>query len=969
MELTQSQGKKYWRSLEELAEGEEFRQLLSQQYPRGAAALDGAMSRRRFLQLIGASMALAGLAGCTANQPNETIVPYVRQPEGLIPGVASYYATAMILRGYALGILAESHEGRPTKIEGNPDHPASLGATDPYAQALVLELYDPDRSKYVLNAGQQSSWDQFAGAIGGLANSRLRILTGGITSPSLAAQIEATLAAFPGSRWHRYEPVGNDNALEGARLAFGRPAEAFFDLTRAAVIVSLDADFLHEGPATVRYGHDFVEGRRVGAERQDMNRLYVVESTSTITGGMADHRWAVRPSQVEGIARALAAALGVPGAAAGESAVGAAHIEAIARDLQSNSGRSVIMAGEHQAPAVHALVHAMNAALGNHGATVTLIEPLDAGVANEAGTISELVGDMNGGNVDTLLILGGNPVYDAPADLGFVDALAQVSASIHLGLYPDETARRCTWHIPEAHSLESWGDARAYDGTVTIVQPLVAPFWAGRTKAELLAALTGDNTSAYDAVRAYWADNGIADDVAWRTALHDGIVLDTAASAASFTVSGAGDWLSGPSAAAGGDLEAVFVPDPSVYDGRFANNGWLQELPKPITKLTWENAALVSKATADRLGLVSGDVVDLTLNGRTVRGPVYVTPGHPDDTVTLPLGYGREAAGKVGNRAGFNVYQLRTSDRLGHAPGLQLSPAGSRTELAQTQLHFNIDDRNLVQTATLAEFREHPDFIHERIHHPEASIYPEWEYKGHAWGMAIDMNTCIGCNACVVACVAENNIPVVGKDQVLVQREMHWLRIDTYFEGDASELNPVFQPMLCQHCENAPCEYVCPVMATAHSSEGLNDMVYNRCVGTRYCSNNCPYKVRRFNFLQFADWNEESLKPLRNPDVTVRSRGVMEKCTFCVQRIEEARSVAQRDGRSIQDGEVVTACQQACPTRAIVFGDINDPNSAVSRLKAQPQNYGVLTYLNTEPRTTYLARFSNPNSEIGAEAA
>ncbi len=972
--LAQARGKTYWRSLEELADTAEFKQLLRQEYPREAAVWDGSISRRRFLQLIGASLALAGVAGCTPRSANEKIVPYVRQPEGVTPGVARYFATAALMSGYALGVLAESHEGRPTKLEGNPEHPASLGATNAFAQALILQMYDPDRSQAVLNAGRESSWQQFttaiSGTLGGLAPGGLRILTGTVTSPTMSAQLADLLGRYEGARWHRYEPVGDDNSIEGARLALGEPLHTYYDFSAASVIVSLDANFLYDDPASVRYQRQFTDGRRVEDGRTDMNRLYVVESDSTITGAMADHRWALPPGGIQAFAQALAAALGVAGATPIESAVPAAVVEAIARDLQANGARTVIVAGRGQPPAVHALAHAMNAALGNIGTTVFMTAPVDAGVASGAGTLAELVSDLNAGSVGLLVILGGNPVYDAPVDLAFADALAKAGTSIHLGLYADETAQRCTWHIPEAHSLEAWSDARAFDGTVTLIQPLIQPLYDGKSAHELLAVLLGAPDSAgYDLVRTYWQAELPGDfETAWATALHDGVVADTALPVVTPTVAAAGDWLTAAPAAAAG-LHALFVPDPSAWDGRYANNGWLQELPRPLTKLTWDNVALFSPATAERLGLVNGDVVNLTLNGRSVRGPVWIMPGHADDTVTLPLGYGRQAAGRVGSGVGFNAYALRTSDAPWFAAGLEVAPTGERIKLATTQMHYNMEGRDLVQTAAIEEFRAEPELIHERIHHPEGSIYTEWKYEGHAWGMSIDLNACVGCNACVVACVAENNIPVVGKEQVLAQREMHWLRIDTYFEGDPAELNPVFQPMMCQQCENAPCEPVCPVGATVHSSEGLNDMVYNRCVGTRYCANNCPYKVRRFNFLQFADWDTESLKPLRNPDVTVRQRGVMEKCTFCVQRIEEARSAAIREGREIRDGDVTTACQQACPTRAITFGDINSPNAAVTQRKSQPQDYGVLTHLNTKPRTTYMARFTNPNPEIQASSA
>jgi molybdopterin-containing oxidoreductase family iron-sulfur binding subunit len=601
---------------------------------------------------------------------------------------------------------------------------------------------------------------------------------------------------------------------------------------------------------------------------------------------------------------------------------------------------------------------------------------------------------MAAGRVELLVIIGGNPVYTAPADLRFAEHLGKVGTRVHLSLYDDETSALCHWHIPEAHYLESWSDTRAYDGTVSIVQPLIAPLYNGKSAHELLAVLIDQpNRSDYDIVREHWQNqhsSGTLPTVTqqsfeqfWRTALHEGFIAGTASAAKRLALKT--DWMTSDSGLRTPDssqsLEIIFRPDPTIYDGRFANNGWLQELPKPLTKLTWDNAAMVSPATARRLGLSSTtgwrggehgtiytDIVELEYRGRTVRAPIWIVPGHAEDCVTVHLGYGRTQAGKGGTGVGFNAYALRLSDAAWFGPGLTLRKTDERYPLACTQFHHNIEGRDLVRSTSLEEYRQHPAFAqegHESARNP--SLYPKDEYPGYAWGMAIDMTTCIGCNACVVACQAENNIPIVGKTEVMHGREMHWLRIDTYHKGDSANPETYYQPLPCMHCENAPCELVCPVAATTHSAEGLNDMVYNRCVGTRYCSNNCPYKVRRFNFFQYADWDTPSLKLLRNPDVTVRSRGVMEKCTYCVQRISRARIEAEKAGRPIRDGEIVTACQAACPAQAIVFGNINDPNSRVSQLKAEPRNYGLLAELNTQPRTTYLAAIRNPNREIEEE--
>ena len=972
--LSRTQGKFYWRSLEELAASEHFQEFLQHEFPRQAAVWDGSLSRRRFLQVMGASLALAGLSGCLS-QPVEKIVPYVKAPEEVVPGQPLFFATAVALGGFAAGVLVESHMGRPTKIEGNPDHPASLGAADALTQAAILSLYDPDRSQTVMQGGQPSTWDAFVTALGAelakqaaSGGAGLRVLTETVTSPTLIAQLQALLAAYPAARWHQYEGVHRDNALEGARLAFGEPVGVHYRLDQADVILALDADFLNAGPGHVRYARDFAARRRVAEGATSMNRLYVVESTPSVTGAIADHRWPVRPSQVEEVARAVAAQVGVAGVAApAETAVPADWLAALARDLQAQRGRSLVVAGDQQSPIVHALAHALNDALGNVGRTVVYTDPVEAAPVNQTESLRDLVAAMNAGQVELLVIIGGNPVYTAPVDLAFADALAKVPFRVHLGLYADETAALCDWHIPQAHTLEAWGDVRAYDGTITIQQPLIAPLYGGKSAYELLSALLGDAAqTSHDIVRGHWEAQRGSDgfDQFWQTALHDGVVAGSALPPRAVTLSV--QWPAATAAPEG--LELIFRPDPTVWDGAFANNGWLQELPKPLTKLTWDNVALVSPATAQRLMLANEQVIELTYRGRTLRAPIWIQPGHADEAITLYLGYGRTRAGHVGTGAGYNAYALRTADAPWFDGGLAVRATGERYALAGTQHHFVMEGRDLIRAGTLAEFQADPEFIHHGRHEAAASLYPPHPYPGYAWGLSIDLGACIGCNACVVACQAENNIPVVGKEQVARGREMHWIRIDHYFAGDLDRPEVYHQPVPCMHCENAPCEPVCPVAATVHSPEGLNEMTYNRCVGTRYCANNCPYKVRRFNFLQFTDYHTESLKLLNNPDVTVRARGVMEKCTYCVQRINAARIAAEQAGRTIADGEVVTACQQTCPTQAIVFGNINDPHSRIAQRRASPLNYALLEELNTHPRTTYLARLRNPNPEIEGEA-
>jgi molybdopterin-containing oxidoreductase family iron-sulfur binding subunit len=716
-----------------------------------------------------------------------------------------------------------------------------------------------------------------------------------------------------------------------------------------------------------------------------MNRLYVVESTPTPTGAVADHRLPLRASEIEGLARAVAAGVGL--AAEGGSASHAEWVGPLVKDLLAHPGAALVLVGESQPPAVHALAHAINEKLGAFGRTVTFTAPVEARGEDQLASLRELTTDMAKGRINLLVVLGGNPAYDVPADLGFVEALDRVALRIRLGLYEDETAERCHWHIPETHPLEAWSDLRAACGTVSIVQPLIAPLYGGTSAHELLAAFTArPDEKGYDSVRDHWkAELGEVDfEKRWARALHDGVIAGTALPEKTVAVR-PGDFLRAPKPEPKAGLEIVFRPDPSVLDGRFANSGWLQELPKPLTKLTWGNAAIVSPKLAERLGLSAAqdstghhaDVVELAYQGRSVKAPAWVLPGQPEDTVTVHLGHGRTRAGRVGTGVGFDAYKLRTADAPWFGSGLEVRKTGETMTLACTQDHWTIDqtahtaahERHVIRSASLADYRKDPHLFQAMGHEParEMSLYePGHKYEGHAWGMSIDLNACVGCNACITACQSENNIPVVGKDQVARGREMHWIRVDRYYEGPADAPSTFHQPVLCMHCENAPCEVVCPVTATVHSDEGLNDMVYNRCVGTRYCSNNCPYKVRRFNFFLYQDWTTPSLKMMRNPDVSVRSRGVMEKCTYCVQRINRARIDAKNEGRAIRDGEIKTACEAACPAEAIVFGDVNDPASAVSKRKADPRNYGLLTELQVRPRTTYLAAVRNPNPEMKA---
>ena len=992
----EQRGRHLWRSLEEVAQTPEYQALVEQEFPdtleRNAGIAWERLNRRDVLKLMAASAALAGLSGCT-KLPTEKITPYIRQPEDLIPGRPRFYATAMLRDGIGIGLLVESNLGRPTKVEGNPHHPASLGATDIFAQASVLSLYDPDRSKSVLREGRVSDWQTFLSAMSALqpelnANrgAGLHVVTESSSSPTLAAQMGALQRKFPEAKWHVHQPCGSFSSAAGARLCMGAEASTVYRFDKTSVVVSLDSDFLDSGPACVRYARDFASRRDVEHSGAEMNRLYVFESTPTNTGGMADHRFPVRCSDIQQVARAIASRLGLP-VRSGKSELPDKVFEALVNDVRSHRGASLIIAGESQPPAVHALACAMNEALGNTGQTVFYTEPVEIGPRRD--TLAELVAAMKAGKVSLLLLLGVNPVYTAPVDLAFGENLPKAKLSVHLGAYEDETGALCRWHVPEAHYLESWGDTRAYDGTVGIVQPLIAPLYHGATKLEVLAALLGEPARSYDLVRGYWRGQraGLSDpefENLWQQTLRDGVMENTAAAPITRKQEINFDQLSPrENQTATETIEIVFRPDPTIGDGRWANNGWLQELPKPFTKLTWDNALMLSPMTAWKLGVNSGDVVRIKNGLWEVVGPVWAVPGHAENSATMPLGYGRTRAGHVGSGFGLNGYLVRTSDQPEVAEGIRIEKTGRTHLMATTQMHHPIDrnghqveeqslsafHRDVVRIGTLEQFEADPKFAADNIRNAGLSLYPPFLYEGYSWGMSIDLNRCNGCSACVVACYAENNIAVVGKYEVMAGRDMQWIRVDNYYRGDLKNPEMYVQPVPCMHCEQAPCELVCPVGATVHSSEGLNEMIYNRCVGTRYCSNNCPYKVRRFNFKLYSDWDTQSLYPLRNPDVTVRSRGVMEKCSYCVQRINEAKIRSEEENRHVRDGEIKTACQQVCPTQAIIFGNINDAGSEVSKRKSSPRDYSLLAELNTRPRTTYLARLRNPNPELVAETA
>jgi molybdopterin-containing oxidoreductase family iron-sulfur binding subunit len=999
-----SMNRSYWRSLAQIENRPEFRDALEREFPEGASELPEGISRRDMMMLVGASLSLAGLAGC--RRPVEEIVPYVTAPEDTLPGIPRHYATTMPFRRSAYGLIVESHEGRPTKIEGNPSHPSTLGASSTWIQASVLGLYDPDRSQSITERGAKKAWadvvkawSQLSDAHSANGGAGLVVISESFSSPTLARLAAALRERFPKMHWVTYDAVSDENRLAGVRQATGRDLDLMLRLDRASVILALDADPLLSDPEMIRHTRGFANGRRAEA----MNRLYAVEGVYSLTGAMADHRLRLESRQIAQFVAALAGRLALPGASsAGTSVPGVdpRWIDALAKDLLANKGKGVIVAGERQPPAVHAAVCALNSHLGNTGKTVSYYETKDAGLPS-ASSLASAVDAMKAGTIQTLVVLGGNPVFDAPADLDFAAAMAKVPHSFVLGHAVDETSSKAEWHIPRAHYLESWGDARAVGGPISVTQPLILPLFGGRTAVEVLALLIADSDfSGYDALQETWKPIlGEAEfDKKWNRVLHDGLLAgselpevtpDIKADAAAALARGAGGAASGP--------EIVFLPSASVHDGRFANDGWLQELPDPLTKVTWDNPALVSPKMAETLGVATEDMVRVEHGGRSLDLPIWILPGMADNVVALTLGYGRQLAGRVGSGVGFNTYTLRSSQAPNFDGGVKLTRLGRKFSISTTQHHGSMEGRPLVRESTVAELqaaRASGGAQGEGAHAAESkqttksgeaagalgvfeeepqhfSLWKEHSYdQGHQWGMTIDLNACIGCNACMVACQSENNVPVVGKVQVGRWREMHWLRVDRYFTGEPSA-NPevVFQPVPCMQCENAPCEQVCPVAATVHDSQGLNVMVYNRCIGTRYCSNNCPYKVRHFNFFNFTKDTPPTLKLAMNPDVTVRARGVMEKCTYCTQRINRAKIDAKLAGRELADGEVKTACQQACPASAIEFGDIRNPSSRVGKAKADSRNYALLDELNTRPRTTYLSKVRNPNPDLKGVSA
>ena len=1033
--------KKYWRSFDELQQTPEFISNREREFPENASELTDPLSRRSFVKIMGASMALAGMTGCSLRRPEREIHPYAQSPEHVIPGKPLFYATAMNLGEEVVGLLVESHEGRPTKIEGNPQHPSSLGATRTQHQASILDLYDPDRLQSPLDQNQTSTWQNAEGALAslkkhfaGTEGAGLALLSEIQVSPTYFRLIKQLRKKFPKIQIYHYDPLNLDSIVEGLYSVTGERLLPLCDIEDARIVISFDADFLNTDPESIAATRGF-SARRNPTASEGMSRLYVFESHYTLSGSKADHRFRLKCSQIEYAVWLLAATLIKEApellisvsspelvtliATEAEKMKGLVpdiYLKSICEDLLKSKGQSVLLAGPKQPPTVHGLLYLINLALGNTGKTIHYAPKNfadDPAISrSQTESIASLTKDLSEKKITALCILGGNPVYNAPADLNFAEALKQAKSVIHLTTARNDTSELCTWTLPRTHYLESWGDAQSLDGTLSVVQPLIAPLYEGRSDIEFISHWLGEAPDGYTLVRSTWMERQKSGNFEnfWRQWLHEGIISGPAPIQKNLPYRDHGLIIQlqnqmKTKAQEKSGLEAVFYPDSKIVDGRFANNGWLQELPDPIHKLTWDNAVLLSPATAKQLGINKGDLIKITHQGVSIAVAAWLEPGHADQSLSLFLGYGQHQIGRIGKPGagyqpftplpvhlnkgqtaggGFNVYPLRSSRSMAVIPSVQVEKLGITYPLASTQNHWSMEGRPQYREATLEEFRKDPHFAEEQVEVSHGKdLWKEHEYKdGYQWGMVVDLSRCTGCNACITGCQSENNIPIVGKKEVLNGREMHWIRVDRYFEGNADEAKLVEQPVTCLQCENAPCEQVCPVAATTHSDEGLNDMAYNRCIGTRYCMNNCPVKVRRFNFYDYHQRNPQSVKKERlhlfdylrepdkavqmqfNPDVTVRMRGVMEKCTYCVQRINTAKIEAKNEGRPVEDGEIRTACQQACPAEAITFGNILDEKSKVAKLKKDSRNYQLLADLHLKPRTTYIANVRNPHPAV-----
>ena len=1008
-ELTQNT---YWKSLNELAQNQEYQNFVEREFPENATELTDGFSRKGFLRIMGASIALAGFAAC--RRPVQKILPYSRQPEDIIPGVPLFYATGMPFQGSVTGLVAENHEGRPTKLEGNDLHPASGGNTNAYHQAAILEMYDPDRSRSPLRNGSKATSNDFysfAADYFADTNKRIAFISEANSSPTFNRLKSEALNKFRNATWVTYEAFGEDNVIEGNQMAFGRRVRSHYNYLNADVVVSLDDDFLSPAhPNNVEYAKQVASRRKVTSTNDSMNRIYAVESAFTLTGAYADHRLRAKASEIADFVNALASELSsrVSGLNAfsrvNNHFVGSEFVKVLAEDLVAHAGRTVISAGFDHAPEVHAVVAAINTALNNNGTSVSYLDVPHFDDQNNHTAFAEVVSGIAAGNYDAVVMIGTNPSYTAPADLNFDAALEKAGEVFHLGTYRDESSKNASWHVSRAHFLEAWGDGYSFGGARSVIQPQIQPLFDSISEVEFLAAITkGEKAAGYDLVRetfgGFYRSNF---DNRWLDILHDGIDVKDGYSKVNVSLRSVAP---APSNAIS-DLEVVVKPDYSVFDGRFANLGWLQELPDPITKITWDNVALISPHTAEAKGIKNEDLINIAVNGTNIQLAAWIQPGHADDSITIHAGYGRSGVGRVadtGNDSsqlfggsetygGVNVYPIRTTAGM-LFNSAAVTATGDTYTVVTVQDHHSLEGRDMYRQATLSKYKEHPKYASfKAIHGYEVpgmkeaeemgeeqpislfneQTYPEGEPQ---WGMAIDLNACFGCGVCIIACQSENNIPVIGKKEVSRGREMHWIRNDRYYVGDENDPQAVHQPVPCMHCELAPCEQVCPVAATTHSDDGMNQMTYNRCIGTRYCANNCPFKVRRFNFFNYpkeyltTGEDPDIIQMAMNPEVTVRFRGVMEKCTYCVQRVNRAKIEAKLETGSPKpaDGAIQTACQQACPADAIYFGDLTNESSEVVAMKRNERNYLMLEELNVRPRTSYIAKLTNPNPALVKE--
>jgi len=1008
-ELTQNT---YWKSLNELAQNKEYQNFVDREFPENATELTDGVSRKGFLRVMGASIALAGFAAC--RRPVQKILPYTKQPEDIIPGIPLYYATSMPFQGSLTGLVIENHEGRPTKIEGNDLHPSSGGNTNAYHQASILEMYDPDRSRGPLRKGERSTTDdfyKFASDYFSDTNKKIAFISEANSSPTFNGLKEEALNKFSGAKWVTYEPFGEDNSIEGNNIAFGRRVRAHYNFLNADVVVSLDDDFLAPvHPNNVEYAKQITSRRKVTSTEDSMNRIYAVENGFTLTGSFADHRKRIKASEIADFANALAATLStrISGlnrfSTISNKFIDTEFVTALADDLAAHAGRTAVSAGFDQAPEVHAVVAAINSALNNIGTTVNYLAVPHFDNQNNKSAFTDLVSEIASDDYDAVVIIGANPVFTAPSDLDFATAISKASEVFHLSTYVDETGLAASWHLSRTHFLEAWGDGYSFSGARSVIQPQIQPLHDSVSEIEFLGAIVSNGkASGYDLVRetfnSFYARNF---ENRWLDILHDGIDVTDG-----FTVSNRPIRSVAPAPSTKvNEIEVVIKADNSIYDGRFANLGWLQELPDPISKITWDNAALLSPATAKTLGIVNNDVLNISVNGTNIQVATWIQPGQADDSITLNVGYGRKGIGRVADisstssqlfdssmtSGGVNVFPIRSTASMLFAQAA-ITSTGNTYPIASVQDHHSLEDRDMYRQATLKKYQEKPDYASFKAIHKYAvpgmkeaaalgedqpiSLFNEQTAtEGEPqWGMAIDLNSCFGCGVCIIACQSENNIPVIGKREVDRGREMHWIRADRYYVGDINDPQAVHQPVPCMHCELAPCEQVCPVAATTHSDDGMNQMIYNRCIGTRYCANNCPFKVRRFNFFNYpkeyltSGEDPDIIQMAMNPEVTVRFRGVMEKCTYCVQRVNRAKinTKIETGFPKPADGSIQTACQQACPADAIYFGDLTDETSEVVAMKRNERNYLMLEELNVRPRTSYIAKLTNPNPALVKE--